>query len=844
MTRREINRHHGQLKHNGVSHRKQGNGASTGGSDCCKVGIHNAPSNERVESNAVCHRHGPRLDAADQQWHLSTPTPYDPPLTYGGWNQCRALGLRIATLLHAREQKLSTPGEGDGVSSTDFATLNVNGKRGAEGGGDGEGRKKRRVVKHKVVIHTSPFLRCLQTSTAIAAGLAQFSPTVETAQGQGQMKKSVVEQRSRSPNPLGIASPRLRAAEGGGASPKLMPVGEHKHDLAHEVARRALRERKRYRRSKLRVDAFLGEWLNPGYFEDITPPPPSAMMVRTAKAELMQNETVEVFTPMATSSGMASGSSSLWNGGARIQSLDEWSKIQESLPAPTAVRESRSRASTVGSDASSPVESGRKSPFRPGSALSPLTSTLPKPELSVYHPPTPQYAVSSSDHIPRGYVAHARNACTNVDFQWDSSRAPQNWGDGGELGEEWSGMHKRFRKGLGELVEWYSRHDVDDRGEDALGFEQAEKGEMGEHGTTPNDEEEEELVVVLVTHGAGCNALIGAFTGQPVLLDVGTASLTMAVRKEDAPPLTPPSGTSPAQAPGLPNRRNSTVPSLPAIYDMKLIASTEHLRPSSTASASSFPRDRADLASVRDSLAQYKRNFSGSGSSIDSQPLSFLETPRSTSNTSALLGSIRRPSAAPLSAPGSTLPSRMNSSFPGGGELPASPPISQGLWTPPAGRTPVLRPQQHQQHEPSRLSSFGQPAVQSVPAKQTISDAGAVGRVSDGDGNGLPLLDFSTSPPDSRPGTSAGKRSESSQQQPDASSIGKALLDTKKADGIDGDVEDLHPLPPPKRETQTESIWEDVGGGEGVRGANETEKVERMSPTLTKRRWTVDEKRD
>lgn len=31
-----------------------------------------------------------RLDAADQSWHLSTPAPYDPPLTYGGmWQKQR-----------------------------------------------------------------------------------------------------------------------------------------------------------------------------------------------------------------------------------------------------------------------------------------------------------------------------------------------------------------------------------------------------------------------------------------------------------------------------------------------------------------------------------------------------------------------------------------------------------------------------------------------------------------------------------------------------------------------------------------------------------------------------------
>ncbi|KAI5298003.1 hypothetical protein KEM56_004385, partial [Ascosphaera pollenicola] len=44
-------------------------------------------------------RHGTRLDSVDKHWHLTSPTPYDPPLTYGGWTQARALGAKIASLL-------------------------------------------------------------------------------------------------------------------------------------------------------------------------------------------------------------------------------------------------------------------------------------------------------------------------------------------------------------------------------------------------------------------------------------------------------------------------------------------------------------------------------------------------------------------------------------------------------------------------------------------------------------------------------------------------------------------------------------------------------------------------
>ncbi|EME82925.1 uncharacterized protein MYCFIDRAFT_97066, partial [Pseudocercospora fijiensis CIRAD86] len=503
-------------------------------------------------------RHGMRLDAADQSWHLSTPTPYDPPLTYGGWNQCKALGVRIASLLDAREKEINNAP--------------------VENGSSGAHAQRRRKRTHKVVIHTSPFLRCLQTSVAIAAGMAQYEAPKE---GFG----SSTSRTSRTPSHLHSKSPSLHALSGSG-SPLLTPISEPKHDLAHQLAKRSLHEHKRHRKAKIRVDAFLGEWLNPQYFDQITPPPPSAMMVAAAKAELMQNDNIDLFTPSATLSNKSSNNS-LWTrpNTSRESTLDDWSNITDSLRASVG-RKSRSNSiDSVGSNDSnhSPRSSGRKSPFRPGHVLQPLTSTIPKPEFSVYHPPMPSYALSNSEQIPRGYVAHARNATTNVDYHWDSSRAPLHWGGGGEFGEEWSSMHKRFRRGFNKAIEWYSQHGADDRGEDALGFDQAERPHIY-HG---HEDEDEDLVLIMVTHGAGCNALIGALTNQPVLLDVGMASLTMAVRKDNAPPLQLPLGSpaltpdptaDPAAMPVGHPRRSSLDIGLSAIYEMKLVASSEHLR--------------------------------------------------------------------------------------------------------------------------------------------------------------------------------------------------------------------------------------------------------------------------
>ena len=98
-----------------------------------------------------------------------------------------------------------------------------------------------------------------------------------------------------------------------------------------------------------------------------------------------------------------------------------------------------------------------------------------------------------------------------------------------------------------------------------------------------NSTDDVDTVVVIVTHGAGCNALIGAMTGQPVLLDIGLASLTMATRKqgEDAPSLP----SSPIRT-----RRGSLDLGIATRYEMEIIASTEHLRAPSNPLGLNSPR--------------------------------------------------------------------------------------------------------------------------------------------------------------------------------------------------------------------------------------------------------------
>ncbi|MCJ1246667.1 hypothetical protein MMC30_003876 [Trapelia coarctata] len=235
------------------------------------------------------------------------------------------------------------------------------------------------------------------------------------------------------------------------------------------------------------------------------------------------------------------------------------SKLAESLP-----KRDRASSHSVAETISSKMN---------GKALHNI-STTSSPKLG-YIPPVPSYAISPSDPIPPGYVAHARDACVEVDYQWDSMRPPQDWGSGGEYGEEWSSMHRRFRKGLQEMISWYTQHP------DSRDNTNGHTGPI--HEFQIDDDDETDTVLVLVTHGAGCNALIGALTNQPVLLDVGMASLTMAVRKDvSSPPVN-------SLMPSMDTRRKSSIDvGISYDYDVRLVASTDHLRAGSSALAPSI----------------------------------------------------------------------------------------------------------------------------------------------------------------------------------------------------------------------------------------------------------------
>lgn len=318
---------------------------------------------------------------------------------------------------------------------------------------------------------------------------------------------------------------------------------------------------RRVPKTRLRIDAFLGEWLSPDYFEQITPPPSSTMMVAGAKAELLRRGEI-IHRENDVRNKQSTGN---FPGGWQSSS-------NSSSPV---VDEEEGRLKNLASIANAlpnGATNGRRT-VTIQDVLPPTQSDASNYAAEGYVPPAPAYAISSSDPIPAGYVAHARDACVDVDFQWDTMREPMNWGDGGEYGEEWNSMHGRFRNGLMNMLNWYRNEN------------RPQQRHRHHDGDEHQSDEETETVLVLVTHGAGCNALIGALTNKPVLLDVAMASLTMAVRKdilksgEDRQQFhTKRDEESWASGEDGHRRRPSVGQFIANEYDITLVASTDHLR--------------------------------------------------------------------------------------------------------------------------------------------------------------------------------------------------------------------------------------------------------------------------
>jgi broad specificity phosphatase PhoE len=455
-------------------------------------------------------RHGARLDAEDKSWYLQSPTPYDPPLSYGGWNQSKSLGVRIAKILTSNTY--SDPDATHGLSHS-------------------------KQKSKKIVIHSSPFQRCVQTAIGVAAGISQSIPAFHSSNhsvSTGSTKPFVHYATE-------MHNSRLRERTKDISKISMQTLQEEEEPTHFGLLEMPI----------LRIDAFLGEWLSPDYFENITHPPSSPLMVLSAKAELLVEEDIDAFEPSPSIIGHFPGGWQKAESFRLNQSIDEIPPIDiTSGRSSLAQALSRHRASSQ----------SRVSDVTGLSHSAPTTSSAFLAYGGFYHPPVPTYAVSPSDSIPRGYVAHACKICVDVDIQWDSMKEPQEWGDGGEFGEEWSSMHRRFRKGIINMVDWYNGHSPS-----------ISNDEIPDEGSKESTEDFE-LVVILITHSSGCNALIGALANQPVLIDVGQASLTLATRREST------KATLPLSSSPTGHRREPVDVGLSNDYEVKIRASTDHLR--------------------------------------------------------------------------------------------------------------------------------------------------------------------------------------------------------------------------------------------------------------------------
>ncbi|QGA14785.1 hypothetical protein EYB26_002441 [Talaromyces marneffei] len=476
-------------------------------------------------------RHGARIDAVDKEWHLTSPTPYDPPLTYGGWIQGRALGARIASLLKARE---------DSVHDETIPTTNISVSLASSSMSE---------IISPEDSHPKPPKK---TSVAISAGMSQFYRADNEPSNSHTPVSSTPA--SEDISPMGTPSRS--------STPTLSDQwNRHNGKDRFSHGKRA----KVAPRTRLRIDAFLGEWLSPDYFDQITPPPGSVMMVAGAKAELLRRGEI---LHRANNLGSNSFSGNFPGGWKSNQPPLSPEILTDTTFGMSSLAEALPFEDHLG------TEDGRFSRSIKGITIRDVLSRSPsrsQEDLSAgYMPPTPSYAISPSEPIPTGYVSHARDSCVDVDYQWDSLKDPQNWGDGGEYDEEWSTMHKRFRNGLIKMIDWYS-HEKPPR---------SHRHHHHHHHHHHEDDDETDTVLVLVTHGAGCNALIGALTNQPVLINVAMASLTMAVRKDIFKTKASNHQSVDTMRNGRTEHHHHLPSSIPLyhIYNLSLIASTEHLR--------------------------------------------------------------------------------------------------------------------------------------------------------------------------------------------------------------------------------------------------------------------------
>ena len=393
-------------------------------------------------------------------------------------------------------------------------------------------RDRRRL---NVVMHSSPYLRCTQTAIAVSSGIVKAydeSRCTNQPETLCRSQQGVVEDSKRQ---------EANASSSSSAAQSLMESSEvYRKGLSPE----RLSSKDKTRRIKLRLDTFLGEWLTADYFEHMYASPNAKHLLESAKADLLRgpesmgddsDNTIDSVDTQETFTNYLLGDNS-----KRVIATNNISE-EDFQPQGHAGGENFMRTTFKKCDMN----------------LSTIFSAECGLDNVMERASPNRDRLSRFNSIPRGVIDQARAASIEFDSQWDSTKEPLLCGNGGVLGEDWSSMHHRLTTGLHRLLSWYTNEGLHNL-------------EPSEATYAPSIEEyESDEILIIVTHGAACNALIGAFKNQPVVVDVGTSSFTMFVRKDDVD--------------GNPLKYHVTSLTSPCnlsdIYNLELLAETQHLQP-------------------------------------------------------------------------------------------------------------------------------------------------------------------------------------------------------------------------------------------------------------------------
>jgi hypothetical protein len=400
-------------------------------------------------------------------------------------------------------------------------------------------------------------------------------------------------------------------------------------------------------------------------------------------------------------------------------------------------------------------------------------------------------------------------------------RGPLEWGDGGKFGEEWTDMHRRFRNGIQRLVDWYaSAENPTEMVTKTARWTSKEASNSADCAVEddPEEDDETEAIVILVSHGAGCNALIGALTHQPVLTDVGMASLTMAVRK----PWEEISSLETAHSVHHSHKSHNRGKGLIEIhnyYDLQILASTEHLRSNSQSSGRGLARTPSTNATPTSTRGRFPTPVSSQLSNFSYNDLNGSRS----SSANAIMSNSRRPSGNSSSAEhrgiwlgtrnGITVGSGVTSFSARNPSSGLSRTPSIGLWS------PLPRDEDEDEEFDSMLLNFSHERLEDPveeaksPTMTLTSPTNTSLPITDGDGvkaNGDGLKE-------------KGDAIKQDGHTPyGATSSSTEVFSSNQADGL------------PKSELAVSSLW-----GGGPRPPGEAERIRDLSSS--KRRWTVNE---